>query len=278
MFGIIAMLGFGLQNFFTIGLARRLGGFRSGTWIEILVLIIVLCLAVFFFRYTAITLEEVLAIVAAGFASAVAIFALNKGFQAGNASVVVTISGAWGLVTALLGILLLGQGITYIEAFAIGLIVIGTLLVSLNLRSHMPGSRAGGLGVNYALVSLLGFGAFYFLLDLVVKSIGWFPATVLILIPVVLFLLLFGRLTKNKLVIPRHDLPMFLFIALLNLAGFVAYNLGVSYSFSIALAPITAANPVIVVLLAYIVLKERLGRNQLVGIAMVLIGLISLSI
>jgi uncharacterized membrane protein len=60
--------------------------------------------------------------------------------------------------------------------------------------------------------------------------------------------------------------------------GTFAYNFAVSKGQTAIVAPIAGANPILFAVLGYIIFKDRLTKQQLLGIGTTLLGIISLSL
>ncbi len=158
------------------------------------------------------------------------------------------------------------------------MIVIGTILVSFDVRNTFNSkSKKRNLGVTWALLALFTTGLYFFLISFLVSSVGWFGAALLTTPLVILFMLVYGNFTKISLKPDNKNLSAIVIIAILNLAALLAYNLGVTYNYTTIVAPISAAAPAVTILLAILLLKEKLATDQKFGIILVLIGLILLS-
>ncbi len=278
LFGVVSMFGFGFQNFFQVKLVKKYGPFRFSLWLLGIATIMILIFAPFLYNYSPLSLFIISIILLTAIFDFIGIFAFTKGQQVGNLSVVVTIANAWAAVTVVLGVVLLHEILSAFQIFDIALIIIGTVLVSLELKNlSRSATRVRKLGVECALVTVFGWGFFYFLLSFLISSIGWFPAALLETAASAMVFLAYGIISKRELALPKVALPYLLFICVLNFIGFIAFNIGVTYNYAAVVAPITAASPIVVILLAGFLLKERLEKNQIIGIAMVLIGIILLS-
>ncbi len=272
------MFGFGLENYVMSVTDRRIGAFRATAWLTIIVTACLIVLSLFFFSHVTVTLATVGIILVAAVMGNVGLLSFNKGAQVGNIPVVVTISAAWGALTAVLSILLLGEHLLAMQALYITLIIIGTLLVCFRFGHAIKAMKKNArLGMEYAFLALVGWGAYFFLLSVLVKALGWFDAAVLLTIPTLLILLAYGEATKAKFKIHKGNVLPVLAIGFLNLIAFLSYNLGVSLNYTSIVAPIAAAGPVITITLAILILKEKVEKTQILGIALVILGLILLS-
>ena len=275
---MLAMLGFGVQNYFNAIASRRLGGFRTSFWFQLLLLAMLLVMGIFLFTSSAIDTTLLVLIVFAALMSAMAVVSFNIGLQVGSIPVVATVSSAWGAVSALLGFIFLSEVITGFQFFCIGLIVIGTLFVSSSKKPGALRRPRKDSGMEYALLAALGWGVYFFLLRFLVTILGWFSAALLTILPGIFIMLAYSRVAKVDLSIKKSSLPILALIAVIDLVAFLSYNIGVSYSFAAIVAPISAAAPVVTITLAVIFMNEKLANHQKEGILLVITGLILLAL
>jgi drug/metabolite transporter (DMT)-like permease len=277
--GIVSMLTLGVQTYIMAKSSRRLGPLRASLWYQAISLGILLLLSVFLLHYNGMTWWAFLTLILTGIVALSGILAFMKGLQVGHVSVVVTVASAWGAVTAVLGVLLLGDSITLPQVGFIALIVLGTILVSLDLEAVSRRIRkAENLGIEYAIVTLFSWGAYFFLMDLLDRSLGWFAVSVFVTALTVLFIAVYGAITKERMRTSRSGLGLLLAMGAFNVIVLFAYNLGVTLSYAAILAPVSAASPLVTIILALVLLREKLAMNQKVGIAMILAGIILLAL
>jgi drug/metabolite transporter (DMT)-like permease len=87
------------------------------------------------------------------------------------------------------------------------------------------------------------------------------------------------KVSKTKFSLPQRAFIVLLIIAgLLDALGFAAYNVGVSTQYVSIISPIAAAYPLVTILLAQFILREHITRNQKIGIAAILSGLVAITI
>jgi len=279
LFGIITMAGFGIQDFLIAKISRKIGSYRVSLWLIFMSFIVFILLAIFMLNYNGMSLIAIALVIAAGFISVIASFSYAKGLEVGNVSIMATIANTWGAVTAVLGFVFLGEIITKFQMLDIGLIVIGAVLVSFNLKDILKlKTKNLHVGIEYAFIALFSYGLYFFLAAILSKTIGWFSTAFLIMIPKLLFMLLYGSLTKEKLVVNKNYLPYLFMMGIINVVALLSYNLGVTYNYSDIVAPVSSASPLVTIILATFFLKEGLTANQKVGVAVVLTGLILLSV
>ena len=276
LFGIVSMLGFGIQDAFMIKAARTFGGFRTSFYIILVVTLIMVPLGFFLFSFSGITLAILLGLLAAAVLSATALFSFNKGFHVGNPSIVATVASASGAVTAILSLIFFNQQLTAIQITAVALIVLGTILVS--FKSGKLHLAKGHLGVGYAIIAMIGWGGFFFIISWAVQSVGWFTAGLLVEAMTVVVYLIYSTVTKTQVFIESKHYPYLVMLGVLNMIAFLSYNLGVTYGYTFVVAPVSAAAQVIVILFSLLVLKEGLSGNQKLGVLLALVGLIVIAL
>ncbi len=278
-FGIISMLGFGFQDYLMAKVSKNINPFKTTFWLESIVLVLLLILSIFFYTYSTISIQTAALLVLTGIVGMVALFSFNKGFEVGQIAVIAPISSGWGAVTAILGVLILSQAITGMQRLDVGVIVLGTVLTSFELRDiRKIRTSKRPLGLKYAVITLFGWGIFYFLLGILAKTLGWFSTSLYLVFLIVVIMVAYGIITKSEFKVKREEYPILVVLAILSLLGLLAYNIGVTYYYASIVAPVSSVAPVITVILALIVLKEKIAANQKLGIALTILGLVALSI
>jgi uncharacterized membrane protein len=180
--------------------------------------------------------------------------AYYKGFITGKISIISPIGNTWSIITLALTVLLLSKSINAPELFCAALIILGTVLASLNLKEIKKlNKRAITKGAEYAILAAICFGVGYFFLNFAIQILGYFIAIALFVIFMVFYsgvyaLLLGGntKRSKTKLVYPIMAL---LVIGVLEAIGFISYGAGASIN-PVIIAPIIAASPIATILLA----------------------------
>ena len=276
LFGILSLICFGVQDILVSVASKKIGPLKASFWIA--APIFTLPAIVFFLIYGSLSIPSILLIIIIGPVAAGGLLAFTKGMEIGDVSVIATIGGTWGAITATLGFLFLGESITHVQLFDIILIVIGTMLVSFNAKEVFRKKAALGTGIGYGFIAALSFGVYFFFITILTKEIGWPAATVLVGLPISLCLFVYMRYKKVGMAIRKKDLPLLLTAGLLGLGGTVFYNLGVTYNYAAVVAPISSASPLVTMLIAFLIFGDSLRRSQKVGIVMVVVGLVFLSV
>jgi drug/metabolite transporter (DMT)-like permease len=213
----------------------------------------------------------------------------------GAVSIVAPITGSWGMITALLGIVFLHETATPVRLASIVLVTAGIVAISLDWVAVRRLARTQLLpGAGAALVAALGWGVTYLWLGPLNREMGWYFTTLgtrafgmLAFIPIVLLRPALARSVSASCLHPRRGpkgtragVPwvMVLGIIVVDVIAFTTYNFAVT-RYEISLVSIVAsASPLVSVALAHLTLGERLNRPQLAGVVLVLVGLAGLNV
>ncbi|MBN2122504.1 DMT family transporter [Candidatus Micrarchaeota archaeon] len=185
------------------------------------------------------------------------------------------ICNSWGIVTILLGVLFLGEAVNPMQWAAILLIMGGVFAISLKKGAKLEFD----ISLAHAVVSMLFWGMFFFLLKLPGEVVG--AAFIIAIAKLLTGTLIFPMLSRKGISIRDTALSSIALIALmgaLDAGGFLAYLLAINELPLYLVAPIASAVPVLGVLLGVLVLKERPGRLQALGIVCAIAGTIILAL
>lgn len=279
IFGVIAMAGYGLENFAFSLLSKRENAIRMMLWYFIVTSVVLGIVAVAFFKFPAISPLDIAVLLIIPFICIGAQWTFYKGLRIGKVALVAPVSESWPIIAVLFGVFFLGEGVGYLQGAGICLAIVGTILISFKLRS-LARLRPESLvrGMRYALLTMLGWGAFYLMIAFLSRQLGWLWAVVLISIGSALVALAQMLLSRAKLSFPvRSSRLMFWYIAMGTVA-FLAFSIGTNMGYVSLVSPIAAASPFITVLLARAILREKLDTNQIVGITCILMGIIIMAI
>lgn len=277
MFGMAAMLGWGVSDFFIAKSSRGAGSFKPFLWSQLIALVLMFPIFLMFFKLPQLSFAVIGLLILSGILTVVSNLAYYKGLQVGKVSIVMPVESGWAVVTVLLSLTLLHEVLTAIQALGVSLAIIGAVLVSfkwndlLKLKNHAK-------GVKYAVIAALGFGMDFVVIDLMVSEIGWFLPIFFIGAITAFFLLAYSGVSRKDISFPRNVALFIILIGILDTAAYLSYSTGVISEYAAIVAPIAAASPAVSIILAKFFFKEKLQINQHVGIVSVLIGLVLLSI
>ncbi len=211
--------------------------------------------------------------VAAGISGALGLAALYRGLAIGSAAVVAPISAVVGAVLPVIyGIL--STGIPSISRLAGFLLAFaGIWLVSRTLEDKNASSRSGFL---LACLAGIGFGGFFILIGQVEGNKVFTP---LIITRCVMLATALVLLRVNHLPLPGwRDNPVGWLAGVLDAGGNVFYLLAKQYTRLDVAAVLSSLYPMFTVLLAALVLKEKVSRGQAIGVAICLLAVALITI
>jgi uncharacterized membrane protein len=280
VYGVIALVAYGFQDYWGPLASRRIGAF------EATLLLRVFAMVFFLVAFLAIpeqlpqfTLYILSVLIMAGAFMMLGGVSYYKGAKSGNISILAPLANSFSVITMFFSFLFLNASLTEVELMGVMLVIVGTILTSFSLKKLVVGKFLRMVkGVGYGILGMVGWGIGFFLMILLVRWSGWFIAALALNAVIVIMQLLGFKLSNLKYVNPRPVLLLIVLSALVGIVGIFGYNNGVLLGNPMIVAPIAAASPAITSLLALIRQKERLESNQAVGIMIIMLGLLSLSL
>ena len=210
---------------------------------------------------------ELLPAAAAGVAGLVGLAALYRGLAVGSMGIVAPISAASPIVPLAVDA---SKGVVPAALQWLGIELVLTGIVTLS-REPSAGSGRMAAGAGLAMLAALGFGLFVVGLDAGAdESAAWAvvaarAASVSIAIPAAL-------VTRSSLRPPRRALPMLVGVGVFDTGANVLVAAATTHGAAGIVAVLGALYPVVTVILAWIVLGERLGPTKRAGGAIALVG------
>lgn len=210
-----------------------------------------------------------------GAVNAIATVALFKSFEVGQLSIMSPIASSYPALASVLALLLLNERVTQLRLLGIICIFAGILFVSFQRNSiplRKPKRIASGIG--YALTAFVFMGLLYFALKLVVFDLGGLlPVLVirLVTVSIVGTVLLCSRTRSASR--PTSFFHLVVFVGVVDSLANVAYNIGISLGTVAVVSFVSSLFSAITILLACAILKERLLRHQIIGIASIMLGI-----
>jgi uncharacterized membrane protein len=201
-------------------------------------------------------------------AGIVGLAALYRGLAIGAMGIVAPISAASPVVPLAVDA---ARGITpgTLQWLGIALVLTGISAIS---REPAPlGGARFAVGAGLALVAALGFGSFVVAIDLAAEeSVPW--AVLVARASALLLVLTAAALTATSLRAPRRMLPMLLAIGVFDTSANALVALATTYGAAGIVAVLSALYPVVTIVLARLVLGERLSVTRRTGGAVALGG------
>jgi drug/metabolite transporter (DMT)-like permease len=279
LFGIIAMLSWGIADFFAAKAVRKTSVFKVYFWIQAVNLAALMVIFLLFFRFPALSFSTVILILITGLIGVVSILAFYKGLQVGTVSIVSPIAASYAVVTVLLSLIFLNETLTSLQAIAVSMVILGAVLTSFKFHDLIKlRLKKFAKGVKYAVIAMLAWGVLFVLLDILVSQLGWFLPVFLIVIIEVVYLLAYSGTMKKSISFPKNIVLFVILVGILEAIAFLSFGYGITFEHTAILAPIISAFPAVTIILARIFFREILDINQKLGIVSILAGLVLLSI
>jgi drug/metabolite transporter (DMT)-like permease len=210
----------------------------------------------------------------AGAMGVVGLTAFYRALAVGTMGIVGPISTAGAIVPVLYG-LARGERPSVLQAAGIVVAVVGVVAASLEPLPDGAG-RTITTGAGLALVAALGFGSSLLGLNRVSQAgVVWGTLSLrLTVVPIVLVALLVTRPTAQRL---RPAVPLLIATGLFDTGANLLYGASARHGLISVVSVLGSLYPVVLVVLAYIVLRERISRPQLGGVALALAGVALIS-
>jgi drug/metabolite transporter (DMT)-like permease len=292
LLGLSAALLWGVADFCARGSSRAGGTFRTLLVVQIIAIPAVLLLAAPFGLITLRGEQWPMILAAAGVGLVILGGAglLYRAFAIGKLALVSPIASAFAAVTALLAIAT-GERLAGLTLFGVILTLVGVVLASSNSEASADKkervassryTRTFAPGLLEAIGAMLTFGVGYWLLDFIVPTLGGvttaFIAKVGDLVALgVIALFLAWRAPRKPQSEARLAWPFWLWVipvALLDTAANIAYNSGITTALTSVVVTLSSLFSAVTVLLAWVVLRERLALWQWVGVLTILLGVL----
>ncbi len=199
----------------------------------------------------------------AGLAGAAGLVVLYRGLASGRMSVVAPVTALAGAVVPLLFGLALGERPGVAAATGVGMALPAIALVS---TSPSGGWRPSRWDLNHGLAAGVGFGLFFVLISRTGGGL-WPLVSARVASLAVMFVLVAG-LRGRRLRPPHRQLGQLAAVGLLDMSANIFFLLAVREGLLVLVAVLTSLYPAITVLLARLVLTERIHRVQGLGLAL----------
>jgi drug/metabolite transporter (DMT)-like permease len=208
---------------------------------------------------------------AAGAASTVGLAALYQGLAVGMMSVVAPITATGAAIPVVVG-LARGEDPSWLQGTGLPLALLGIVLASVE-RGSGRGRREGRLaaGVGLALLGALGLGGFFLAFDEASEGSIWWAVLMqratlvgLLVVPAIVF--------RDRVVPRRRDALPVIAMGLADVAALTLLAEATTRGLISVVSVIASLYPVTTVLLAQVVLRERVSGPQRFGVASALAG------
>ena len=200
------------------------------------------------------------------------LYAYYRGMAVGAMSIVAPIAGVSALVPVVFGI------VTGDRPSVWQLLGIACALAGVFLASREPG-RAGSrlaAGVGLALLAALGFGGYFPPMHAAGNADFWWAAFIFRMTSTTVILLAVA-VVRPSLAMPPPQVPVLALIGIGDMLGNLLFAAASTSGLVSVTSVLASLYPIVTVVLARIVLKERVARSQEAGVGLTLAGVALIS-
>ncbi len=214
----------------------------------------------------------------AGIAGMLGYFIYYEAISRGTVSRIGTITAAYPAVTVIMALAILAEALTPLQAIGVVLVLASVILLSHAERREVGEAKA--LVTVLVLLAFLFWGVWGFLVKLAVTRVGegasfaYFAVANVIVASSILF---HQRYRGDERRGEGRDWVWPAIATTFGSGGVILMTLAMASGPAALVAPVAGAYPMVTVLVAGPLLKERLGRTEIFAFLAFLLGLVSLS-
>ncbi|MBI4035970.1 DMT family transporter [Candidatus Daviesbacteria bacterium] len=279
-FALISFFGWGVGDIFGTIATRKLGGFSTTLWTLIagaFLFTLLIPFAMSDFKAITPILFFLTAVISIFFI--IALVAFYQALKIESSPLIGTIASSFAAVTVILSLIFLGETISIWQAIFIVVIFIGVVLSSFEFEKLKKARIILSTGIIFALIAMLSWGIYFAFIKIPVSKLGWFWPTYITYLSFPL-LLFFLKIAKIKIKKPQLKVSLKPLLASLILTGSAefGYNFAISKGQVALVAPIAGSYPVLFVLLSFILFRDPVTKQQIIGIVVALLGIVLLAL
>ena len=279
IYGLFGMVGIGVLNILVSLLNRNNDSFKIGFLIQLGNAVATLALFPFLYKENPGT-TVFFSLIIAGITGALAFVFINKAFKEGKASINSPIISTWGMITAVFGFILLNEDFYFSKGISILLIVIGIFLSSIDIKTLLKSKSIKLIdGVKWSVLAALNLGISFFTITFFASDNHWYSVSLITRFWTVVTYLVMAKSTHKPILSYFKSLPLLLFFAIfVDVVSFLMMSIGYTTSEPGVVSVITSASPAITIILSFLILKEKITKQQLFGVIVVVAGIILLTL
>lgn len=206
-----------------------------------------------------------------GVGGGIGIAALYRGLAVGRMGVVAPVTGVLAAVIPA-GFGMIVEGVPSAPV----MVGIGLAIVAVVLVSRVDDGRSGPTGLGLALLSGVAIGSFGVFISQIGDDHTFGPLTIIRAAEAVLIgaIVVVGRQAWR---VDRRFLPAMTVVGVLDMSGNAAFILAVQTGALAIAAVLSSLYPVTTVVLATVLLRERVTRSHAVGIALAIVAIVCIA-
>ncbi|HTP00693.1 MAG TPA: DMT family transporter [Anaerolineales bacterium] len=275
--GIGGMFAWGIYDFLGGVFSKQIGPFKSFFWSQLAGSASVLLLAVLSAASLHVPAQVSLLFPIAAVLYSAGYLLYFKGLEIGNISIVSATMNLWAVFTMLFAFVFMGQRLSGMQTLGVLMILVGVTLASLNWDDLREKGFQVSSGVKEAVLGAFFFGIFWNISEIISERAGWLLATVLVKAGIVVFVLIFSRLSTREFAwttAATRTRYAVLMMGVIEAGAVAIVNYGLTIGQAILITPIASALSVVTITLAIVFLKEKVTRLQALGMVTAITGIV----
>lgn len=278
LFALLAYFAWSSGDIFGTIATRKLGAYSTTFWSLLLGLII-------FSFYIPFSLNEIQELtigifflsIVLGLILATSLLTFNEALRIAHPSLVGTIAASFSALVVVFSIVFLKETITAYQALSILVIFLGVIISSLDFEEIRKRKLTFNKGALLAIATMIGWGIYFTFIKIPVRKIGWFwPEYISFsLFPIIYLVMRFRKIGLKKPTYEGALLPLIMAAVILRVADF-SFNFAISKGLTAIVAPIAGSYPTLFVVLAFLIFKDPIKKQQIFGIVLTVIGIVLL--
>jgi len=204
-----------------------------------------------------------------------------EALERGPVMMVGSITAAYPAIITVLAITLLGESLTSVQAAGVSLVIVSMIGLSFSHGSSNSGTSFTRLSLILSIVTLVLWGVWGIFVKLALRElpiIFYLGLYSLVLPPLFYTYVRYKRIPRRE-ILPKWSLPVIIAViaVLIGQLALLADTAAVSLGEAAIVFPLIASYPIVMILLAFAFLKERLSRRDVLLVFAVIIGIILIS-
>lgn len=204
-----------------------------------------------------------------------------EALERGPVMIVGSITAAYPAIITVLAITLLGESLTFIQAVGVSLVIVSMIGLSFSHGSSNSGTSFTRLSLILSIVTLVLWGVWGIFVKLALRElpiIFYLGLYSLVLPPLFYTYVRYKKIPRRE-ILPKWSLPVIIAViaVLIGQLALLADTTAVSLGEAAVVFPLIASYPIVMILLAFAFLKERLSRRDVFLVFTVIIGIILIS-
>lgn len=230
-------------------------------------------------QFTSISFQTYLFLILSGFATGASWLCYFKALQQGNVNKVVPIDKSSTILTIILALIFLNEGINFYKLISIVLIGLGTLLMISKKEEDKPSQ--GNSWLVYACLSAI-FASLTAILGKVGmngidSNLGTAIRTIVVLI-MAWFMVLMQNKQSEIITIKKKELVFILLSGIATGASWLCYYRALQLGPASVVVPIDKLSIVVTIVFSRIVFNEKLSIKSFIGLISIIVGTLLLTI